>query len=99
MMMLASGGAVTVRFGAHVQHADAERIRELAAAMGPVSAITLDFGKVREIDAGAMVSLARALREVRGARVRVRHAPARHLAVLELLGVAPDPAPFPLRPR
>jgi len=72
MQVEASQGALIVRVGKRFAGPEAVRLAEALGAFSPLSRVTLDFTGVEAFEEQAVISLARALGVLRGARVVIR---------------------------
>jgi len=79
MQVEASHGTLSVKAGKRFAGPEAARLAEAFGAFSPLTRVTLDFTGVEAFEEQAVVSLARALGALRGARVVIRGlAPEQH---------------------
>lgn len=79
-----------MRFGRRFAVAEAERLAETIAALGPVVRLTLDFSDVREFEDAAVVPLARILRALVPGSVSLRGLTLHQRRMLKYFGVEQD---------
>ncbi len=81
---------IEVRVGSTFGRADAIRVQQAVATLGPFSRLVVDFHEVRECDDVALTRLARALAQVAYGEIAFHGLSHRQWRLLTYLGVNPE---------
>ncbi len=90
MQIHASGGVLNVRVGTVFGPPDLARLRDAFAALGPTSALTVDFSGVRTCDDASLAQLAQALTSCSTGEVELRGLTEHQWSLLTYLGLHPE---------
>jgi hypothetical protein len=93
MQMHAERGALYVRLGSRFGDLEAARVRGAVATFGPLSRLTVDFGRVRYLRESAIAELARTARALAGVEVVLRGLPGPGLPAADDLGALGPESP------